>query len=36
LEEQITIGDSSRDPRDQSGEAGARLAKARYRRLTWR
>jgi hypothetical protein len=32
LEEQITIGESSHDPREQTGEAGARFAKARQGR----
>src|SRR5258707_6362176 len=29
LEEKITIGESSHDPREQTGEAGARCGKAR-------
>jgi len=34
LEEKITIGESSHDLREQTGEAGARFAKARHGRQT--
>jgi len=34
LEEQITIGESGHDPREQTGEAGARFAVPAIRRLT--